>query len=57
MVGEVVVGYSDVIGSFNGADEVGGAICQVEVVEPHVGGSEDADCATIRTQAVAIVCG
>lgn len=57
MVGEVVVGDGDVIGGFDGTDEVGGAICQVQVVKPHVGGSEDADGATIRAQAVAIVCG
>lgn len=57
MVGEVVVGDGDVIGGFDGTDEVGGAICKVQVVKPHVGGSEDADGATIRAQAVAIVCG
>lgn len=57
MIGEVAVRNRDESRSFNSTDQIGGAMRKKQMIQPDIRGSEDADGAPIRPQAIAIMRG
>lgn len=55
MIGEVAVRNRDESGCFNSAYQIGGAIRKIQVIQPDIWATKDADCASIRPQPMAIV--
>lgn len=55
VIGEVAIGDGDERGRFDGTDQIGGAMREEQVIQPHISSSEDANGAPVRAQAMAIM--